>query len=806
MLNHQKLQIKVGGLSCSFCAETINKAYSRIDAVNKAHVSLAHEEVLVEYDPEGVTEEELKNTLMELGYTVRDPEKMQSFEEEEEELKQSRNKLLIAGVLTVLTAFIMVLMWFGYRQDWFKWIMMVLAIGTVFGPGFYILKKAYQSIRRWILNQHVLLEFGAFAGIAGGFAGFIVPDFPIADFFAVSVFITTYHILSGYTSLRVRTRASQAVRKLLELQPATARVIRENEEKEIPLEEVKLDDQVRVRPGEKIPVDGKVLDGSSSVNESLVTGEPMPVEKYKDDEVIGGSLNQSGTLLLRVTRVGNESFLNQVARQVQEARALKPGIIQLVDKVLKYYVPGVLLFAGIGILIWTVGALIATGEMNITRAVFATLAVLVMGYPCALGMATPLAMIRGGGIAANRGILMRSGEAFQALKDINKIILDKTGTITKGKPEVVDIFVLNDYGEEKFLKIIASAENPSEHPLARAIVEKSTELNLDLLEVKDFESSPGRGIKALVDNKTVFVGSMGFLNNENINTGLANEKAGNCEAEGKTVVGMSVDNSFAGFVGLADTLKSDSSEAIKRIKESGIEPVMITGDNKRTARAVADKVGIDRVMAEVLPDDKAQEVRKLQSEGNRVAMVGDGINDAPALMQADVGIAIGAGTDIAIESADVVLIGDKLSSISDAYHIGKNSYSKTVQNLVLAFSFNGVGVPLATTGLVHPVWAMIAMIASVSTVLLNSFGGRLIPAMSEIKSEKSSVTFKIPNMHCNGCVSSIKNALESNIDKLEVNADIENKVLNVSYYKKNVNKEGIEEILTASGFKPVNKN
>jgi len=322
----------------------------------------------------------------------------------------------------------MISMWLGYRPPYFKWPMMALALATVFGPGLYILKMAFQSLRRGILNQHVLLEFGAFAGLIGGFVGFFVPDFPIAGFFAVAVFITTYHILSGYTSLRVRTRASQAVRILLDLQPAMARVIRDGKEEEVPIEDVQVGEHVRVRPGEHIPVDGEVVDGASGVDESLVTGESIPVERTVGDKVIGGSLNQSGTLVVKVTRVGEESFLQQVARHIEEARALKPGIIQLVDKVLTYYVPGVLVFAAIGIIIWTVGAWFVSGEINLTRGIFAALAVLVMGYPCALGMATPLAMIRGGGMAAEKGILMRSGEAFQALKDVKKVVLDKTGT------------------------------------------------------------------------------------------------------------------------------------------------------------------------------------------------------------------------------------------------------------------------------------------------------------------------------------------------------------------------------------------
>jgi len=536
----ETLQVKIGGMSCSFCTETIRKAFGRMDGVGEVHVSLSHEEALIRYDPQKITPTVLRDTLRSLGYTVRDPRRVRSFEEQEEELRTERRRLLLAGVFTAISAGLMLLMWLkpvlgpvealvprAILQPLMLVVMPLLAVATVFGPGLYILKMAYHSLRRGILNQHVLLELGAFAGLIGGALGLIgrwleVPalQFPVGDFFAVATFITTYHILSGYTSLLVRTRASQSVRKLLDLQPATARVIRNGREEEVPIEEVEPGDQVRVRPGESIPVDGRVVEGASGVDESLVTGESIPVEKRVGDEVIGGSLNQSGTLVVEVTKVGEESFLQQVARYIEEARAMKPGILQVVDVVLKYYVPGVLAFGALGFLIWTAGAWAVTGQVNVTRAIFATLAVLVMGYPCALGMATPLAMIRGGGEAAQKGILMRSGEAFQVLKDVQVVVLDKTGTITKGKPAVTDV-VISDFGfrisdlvpaeplilkpsvmvsddfglwiadidspaqseirnpKSEILFWAASAESVSEHPLGRAIVDYVLEQGVD---------------------------------------------------------------------------------------------------------------------------------------------------------------------------------------------------------------------------------------------------------------------------------------------------------------------------------------
>jgi heavy metal translocating P-type ATPase len=796
----EKLQLKVGGMFCSFCAESINKALSSMDGVAEVKVSLAHEEVLIRYEPEKVTETEIKQVLRQLGYTIRDPKQVKSYEEEEAELHREKRRLIIAACFALLAALLMLSMWLGARREWFPYAMLALALANVFGPGLYILKMAAHSLRRGILNQHVLLELAAFSGLAGGFAGFFVEGFPIADFFGVAVFVTTYHILSGYTSLLVRTRASQAVRRLLALQPAVATVIRNGREEEVPIEEVKKGDLVRVRPGESIPVDGEVVKGTSSVDESLVTGESMPVEKLPGDEVIGGSVNLTGSIVVRVTRVGEESFLQQVARHIEEARALKPGIIQLVDRILKYYVPGVIAFALFGFAAWTIGAWIITGEMDIKRGAFAALAALVMGYPCALGMATPLAIIRGSGEAANKGILMRSPQAFQALKDVKVVVLDKTGTLTRGKPEVVEVLALGEADAEEVLRLAASAEAASEHPLAKAIVEHAQALKLSLAEVSDFQAVPGSGVRAKLGGKKVLVGSLRFLEEAGVEVGRAEKHALAMEEAGKTVVGIAAESKLLGLIALADAVKEDAAEAIRQLKLAGLKPVMLTGDNRRTALAIARQVGIAEVFAEVLPQEKAEHVRALQEQGTRVAMVGDGINDAPALMQADVGIAIGAGTDIAIESADVILVGNRLSAVVEAYHIARNSYKKTVQNLAIAFSFNGIGVPLATTGLVHPVWAMFAMLASASGVLLNSFAGRLLPRKKG-KDAEQRVTLYVPEMHCEACVNAIKDALQKKLGAIDIKADLAEHVLEVAFYNRDVEIEDVRKILREAGFK-----
>ncbi len=800
-----KVQYRIGGMACGFCVATIGKAIGRMPGVHSVNVNLAHEETLIEFDPGRVAPEKFKQALNELGYTVRSLDRLRSYEEEQAELRRKRDDLLFAAALALVSLSAMTLMWLelwpllwpGAMASMY-WLMPLLALATIFGPGWQILEMAWASLRRGILNQHVLLEFGALAGLAGGFLGYVDPAFPVPDFLGVSVFVTTYHLLSAFVSALVSTRASQSVRKLLALVPPTARVLRDGEETLVPLGEVRPGELVRVRPGESIPVDGVVAEGASGVDESLVTGEPIPVEKSPGDEVIGGSVNQLGTLLLRVARVGEDSFLSKVARQVEEARALKPGVLVLVDRVLQVYVPVVLGFAAAAFLAWTLGAWWILGEPMGTRAVFASLAVLVMGYPCALGMATPLAMIRGGGMAAERGILMRAGEAFQVLKDVRKVVFDKTGTLTAGKPAVVQVLALNGWQRGEALGLAAAVEEVSEHPLARAIGAAAKEANARIDRAEAFQATPGKGVTARVAGRKVSVGSPAFAEQFGADLQPVRGEIERMQAEAQTVIALAVDGELAAIVSIADPLKADAADAVARLRESGLEPVMLTGANRRTAEAVARRLGIREFHAELLPAQKAERIRALQRDGTRVAMVGDGINDAPALMQADVGIAIGAGTDIAIESADVVLVGERLSAVADAIDIGRASYRKTVQNLALAFSFNGIGVPLATSGLVHPVWAMIAMAASVTAVLTNSFAGRLLPRRRV--RERAALEVAVGNMHCEQCVDTIRKGLLE-IEGVEaVSGDPAQKRVNVAYRPEAIGPEGIRRAIRARGY------
>ncbi len=731
-----KLQVQVGGMSCSFCTATIERAIGRMDGVSAVNVSLAHEDALIQYDPARRTPDELLGTLRSLGYTIRDADKVRAYEQQAAELQREGQRLRLTGVVTLISLLVMIPMWLGATDRWLQWVMLVLAVSMIFGPGWTILSMAWHSLRRRILNQHVLLELGAFAGLLGGLLGLygqwaevpILARFPVGDFFGVSVFVTSYHILSGYVSLLVRASASEAVRRLLSLQPETAwRVGADGREEEVALSALDVGDRVRVRPGERIPVDGVVVEGTSSVDESIVTGESLPVDKQPGSEVIGGAINQTGSLLVQISRIGEESFLFQVARSIEEARALKPNILLVVDQVLRHYVPGVILVAAAALLFWTAGVWLAGGEVAVARAVYAALAVFVMGYPCALGMASPLAMIRGGGEAAQRGILMRSGAAFQTLRQIDTILLDKTGTLTVGKPQVVEVILTGDAAQEEVLRLAASVELFSEHPLAQAIFRYARQAGIEPVDADEFQAEAGKGVTARVEGKRVQVGSLRFLAGLGIAATGWQETIAAQERQGRTVIGVAADGQLLALFAIADAPKADARQTVQALRELGIQSVMLTGDNPATARAVAEMVGIEEVIAQVLPQEKAEAVRRFQADGRRVAMVGDGINDAPALVQADVGIAIGAGTDIAIESSDVVLVGERLAGVTEAYAISRTSYRKTAQNLALAFAFNGIGIPLAATGLLHPIWAMIAMAASVTTVLLNSFGGRLLP-------------------------------------------------------------------------------
>ena len=764
---------KISGLHCSLCTGTIEKALGRLPGVHKVAVSLTHEQALVEFDSAVITPQDILRTLKDIGYSVYDPRKIRPYQEEEAELAREGKRLLVATGLSLITIAMILLVpgarslllngfmaltlgtlaflilrgqglrravlgtagfsavaalvlgakALGVVEPAVPWIIGGFGVFVVFWLARHFLRMAFQSIRRGILNQHVLLEFGAFAGLVGGVLGLILrrPDYPTAQFFAVTVHIVNYHIFSEWLSLLVKTRSSQAVKRLLDLQPDTALVVRGDREIEVGIDEVKVGDLVRVRPGARVPVDGRVMAGHSAVDESFVTGEPMPVEKMEGDAVIGGSINGLGTMLIRVTAVGAETFLQQVVRHVEDARALKPGILHLVDRILRVYAPAVLILSPLSFIWWTAGMWWLTGQPDLERAVFAALSVLVMGYPCAVGIAAPLSIVRGAGEAADQGILMRTGEAFQALRLVRYIVLDKTGTLTVGRPVLKEIVALGNADE--LLALAAAVEGSSEHPLGRAMLDAALDRGYRVPAVEDFEAVAGRGVSARVDGRRVLVGRAAYLQENGIDVSTLRQRIGELEAAGQTVVVIGREREFLGAVSFGDDLREDAVAAVAAMKAAGVVPVLVTGDNEGAARRAALAAGIEEVHAGVLPGEKAEIVRRLQQQG-RVAMVGDGINDAPALMQADVGIAMGAGTDIAIESADVVIVGNRLRAVVTAREISRWSYRKTKQNVVLAFLFNGLGIPAAATGLVYPVWAIAAMAASVTSIFVNALWGR----------------------------------------------------------------------------------
>tara|TARA_R110002012_G_scaffold55553_1_gene141821 strand:- start:7408 stop:9849 length:2442 start_codon:yes stop_codon:yes gene_type:complete len=769
-----RIRARIGGLHCSLCTGTIEKALGRQRGVDKVAVSLTHEQALVEYDPQVAEPQALLQILRDIGYTIHDPNKLRPFEEEERDLVREGRRFLIATSFSLLAVALIVtptgpislilptvatvsLMAFvflvlragglalaivgsvglgifatgiialntdGALTGITPWLVGGLALALVFGVARHILIMAVQALRRGILNQHVLLEAGAFAGLAGGVIGLTgnIPDYPTGPFFAVAVMVTTYHIFSEWLSLIVKTRSSQAVRRLLDLQPDTARLLRDGQELEVPLATLTVGDQVRIRPGERLPVDGEVVDGRSVVDQSLVTGEPLPVERQTGDAVIGGTVNGHGTLVVRVTKIGKESFLQRVISEVEDARALKPGLLHLVDRILRVYTPLVLTIALAAFLGWAFLPQLLGFAPDLQRAIFAGLSVLVMGYPCAVGISAPLSIVRGAGEAAEKGILMRTGEAFQGYRLVRQIAFDKTGTLTEGKPKVLAVDAIS-VDRNALLALAAAAEMASEHPLGEAVVEAAFAEGVTPQEVAQFEATPGLGVSARIDGADVLVGSPRFLIANNIDVSAHEARISGHEAEGHTVIAVGRGADLLGLIALGDAIRPDAAETIASLRKAGIRTILITGDNPRAAEHVANKLKIDETHASVLPGQKAELIRELQRKG-RTAMVGDGINDAPALMQADIGIAMGSGTDIAIDSADIIILSNRMSAVVEARNISSLGYRKMIQNVSLAFLFNGIGVPLAATGLIFPVWAMIAMAVSVTTIFVNSLWGR----------------------------------------------------------------------------------
>ena len=542
-------------------------------------------------------------------------------------------------------------------------------------------------------------------------------------YFDTATIIIAFINLGSALEMRARGKTSEAIKRLIGLQPKTARVLREGIEVDIPIEQVQMDEIIRVRPGEKIPVDGELTEGTSHVDESMLTGEPVPVSKKLGDEVVGGSVNKSGSFLFKANRIGKDTALSQIIDMVRKAQNTKPEIGRLADKVSSIFVPTVLIIATITMMAWfNFGP-----DPKLTYMLVATVAVLIIACPCALGLATPISVMVGVGKAAEYGVLIRKGDALQKAGQLTTVVLDKTGTITEGKPVVTALEPKDGTSEEDLLKIAASVEKNSEHPLAEAVLEASKERNLELVSIESFEAISGHGVKASYQNKPILLGNSKLMNDNGINLGELNARSEDLAKLGQTVIFVAMGGQALGLLGISDPIKTDSKEAIERLQESGIKVVMLTGDNKATAGTVASLVGVNNFIAEVLPQDKANEITKLQEQGEKVAMVGDGINDAPALAGADVGFAIGTGTDVAIESADITLMRGSLHGVADAVSISKATLRNIKENLIGAFGYNTLAIPIAAgilypfTGiLLNPIIAGAAMALSSVTVVTNA--------------------------------------------------------------------------------------
>jgi Cu+-exporting ATPase len=736
--------LDIEGMTCASCVNHVEQALNKVPGVIEASVNLATERASVTYVAESTGLTDFKKAVREAGYeVVEGPQEGTAVDAEEHKdevvrkMREARFRMLLAWLLTVPIVIWMVAeMFFGIvwpNEAVFNLGMIVLALPVLFWVGRRTYKSGLTAVLHGYANMDTLITLGTGASLLTGPASFF---FPVANYAGVSAMIMAFHLTGRYVEESAKGRASQAIRKLLELGAKTARVIRDGEEVEVPIDEVQVGDVMVVRPGEKIPTDGVVLSGESAVDESMTTGESMPVNKREGDEVIGATVNQEGLLKVRATKVGKDTFLAQVVKLVEEAQGSKVPIQALADRVTGVFVPAVMIIAALTLLInllfpGVMSSLVELGSFlpwvnpnlsPVTLAIVSMVAVLVIACPCALGLATPTALMVGSGMGAEHGILIRSGEAIQMLKDVVVVIFDKTGTVTKGKPEVTDIVAVTNeqMTDDQVLRWAASAERGSEHPLGRAVVERAELDRVPLDEPQQFRAIRGRGITALMDGRRVLVGSRRLMEEKGLDPAPLEQALRRLENEAKTAMLVAVDGQLVGVIAVADTLKEDSADAIGALHRMGLETAMITGDNQRTAEAIAKRVGIDHVLAEVLPDGKVAEVKKLQERFGPVAFVGDGINDAPALTQANVGIAIGTGTDIAIEASDVTLVRGELTGVVEAANLSRATFRKIKQNLFWAFFYNVIMVPLAVIGWMHPVLSEIAMATSSVTVVTNA--------------------------------------------------------------------------------------
>ncbi|HHX64526.1 MAG TPA: copper-translocating P-type ATPase [Chloroflexi bacterium] len=734
----QRVMLPIGGMTCAACVRHVERALNKVEGVTMANVNLATERAHVEYLPGLVSLEQLKQAVADAGYEVLDGQETSSPDAEEDldeiKMRAARRRMVVAWIFTTPIIVVMLL----HMVAGVAWpSMMAVDLFTIFAalpvliwPGRSTFRSAWNSLHG-SANMDVLIAMGTTASWISGPLSLVMP---VANYAGVAAMIMGIHLIGRYIEARAKGRASQAIRKLLQLGAKTAHLLVDGQEFEVPLAQVKVGDVMVVRPGEKIPTDGEVVSGESTVDESMATGESMPVAKGVGDEVIGATVNQAGLLHVRATRVGADTFLSQVIRMVEEAQGTKVPIQEFADRVTAVFVPIIIGIAVLTLALWLLfsdplsGVLVAVQNVvpwvdptlsSISLALVATISVLVIACPCALGLATPTALMVGSGMGAENGILIRNGAAIQTMRDVRAIVFDKTGTLTIGQPKVTDLVTMA-VDEKELLRVAASAEMGSEHPLGRAIVESACARGIALQSPDEFSAVRGKGVSARVDGRAVLVGSRRLLEEAGIDPTPAEAELVRLESEAKTAMPVAADGRLLGLVAVADPIKEEATQVIDALHGLGIQTAMLTGDNRRTAEAIARRAGIDHVVAGVLPEGKVAEIERLQASLGMVAMVGDGINDAPALTQANVGVAIGTGTDIAIEAADITLVRGDLWGVVSAVKLSRATFNKIRQNLFWAFFYNLIMIPLAMLGLLHPALAELAMASSSVTVVTNA--------------------------------------------------------------------------------------
>ncbi len=724
----EKAEFDIIGMTCAACATRIEKGLNKLEGITLASVNLALETASVEYIPSRVTIQDIEKKVEKIGYEAKPKQdKTEGItDHRKKEMEKQQGKFIFSLILAIPLLWAMVSHFkftsFIYLPEMFMnpWVQLAIATPVQFIVGKQFYAGAYKALRNGSANMDVLVALGTsaayFYSLYLSFASIGSGEHMIELYFETSTVLITLIILGKLFEARAKGRSSEAIKKLIGLQAKTATVFRDGREIQIPMEEVAAGDIIFVKPGEKIPVDGEIIEGRSALDESMLTGESVPIDKTVGDSVIGATINKNGFLKMKATKVGRDTALAQIIKVVEEAQGSKAPIQRLADKISGIFVPIVVGIAVVTFLVW----FIWVSPGNFAEALEKMIAVLVIACPCALGLATPTSIMAGSGRAAEEGVLFKGGEHLEMTHRLTTVVLDKTGTVTNGKPVLTDVVIKGEFLEKTFLQLVGSAEKQSEHPLAEAIVSGIKERGIELLEAEAFEAIPGFGIKATTAGREVLVGTRKLLNKYEVDFKGSAKTMEVLEENGKTAMLVAIDGVYSGIVAVADTVKETSKAAIKRLKDMGLEVIMMTGDNIRTANAIAAEVGVDAVIAEVLPEGKAAEVKKLQEQGKRVAMVGDGINDAPALVVADIGMAIGTGTDVAMEAADITLMRGDLTGIADAIYMSKKTIQNIKQNLFWAFGYNTLGIPVAAIGFLAPWLAGAAMAFSSVSVVLNA--------------------------------------------------------------------------------------